>query len=77
VRVEATYGWPDNARLSSDPRPVLDTGRESSHRGSMMTIDRMLNRIIDRWLRWEYKRDARRREQWTRRLHRDQRLGIW
>ena len=55
----------------------MDTGRESSHRGSMMTIDRMLNRIIDRWLRWEYTRDARRREQWTRRLHRDQRLGIW
>src|SRR5271167_2817639 len=33
VRVEATDGQLDNARLSNDQRPVLDTGRESLHRG--------------------------------------------
>jgi hypothetical protein len=33
--------------------------------------------FIDRWLRWQDERDARRREYWKRNMHRDQRLGIW
>ena len=33
--------------------------------------------FIDRWLRWQDEREARRREHWKRNMHRDQRLGIW
>jgi hypothetical protein len=33
--------------------------------------------FIDRWLRWQDEREARRREHWQRNMHRDQRLGIW
>jgi hypothetical protein len=43
----------------------------------VIAIDRMLDRIIDRWLRWQDERDARRREHWKRNMHRDQWLGIW
>jgi hypothetical protein len=38
---------------------------------------RMLDRFIDRWLRWQDEREARRREHWKRNMHRDQWLGIW
>ena len=40
-------------------------------------IDRMFGRSIDRWLRWQDEREARRREHWKRNMHRDQWLGIW
>jgi hypothetical protein len=43
----------------------------------MIAIDRMVNRFIDRWLRWQDEREARRREHWKRNMHRDQWLGIW
>jgi hypothetical protein len=43
----------------------------------MIAIDRMVNRFIDRWLRWQDEREARRREHWQRNMHRDQWLGIW
>ena len=43
----------------------------------VIAIDRNLDRIIDRWLRWQDERQARRRERWKRNMHRDQRLGIW
>jgi Family of unknown function (DUF5313) len=43
----------------------------------LIAIDRNLDRIIDRWLRWQDGRQARRRERWKRNMHRDQRLGIW
>jgi hypothetical protein len=36
-----------------------------------------LDRFIDRWLRWQDEREARRSEHWKRNMHRDQRLGIW
>ena len=42
----------------------------------VIAIDRMLARIIDRWLRRQDERDARRREHWKRNMHRDQWLGI-
>jgi len=35
------------------------------------------DRFIDRWLRWQDEREARRREHWKRNMHRDQRFGIW
>src|ERR1700728_2735252 len=38
----------------------------------VIAIDRMLYRIIDRWLRWQDEREARRRENWKRNMHRDQ-----
>jgi hypothetical protein len=34
-------------------------------------------RILDRWLRWQDEREARRREHWKLNMHRDQWLGIW
>jgi len=40
-------------------------------------MDRMLDRFIDRFLRWEQRRNARRMQYWKRNMHRDQRLGIW
>jgi hypothetical protein len=40
-------------------------------------IGRMLDRFIDRRLRWQDERVARRREHWKRNMHRDQWLGIW
>ena len=43
----------------------------------MIAIDRMVNRFIDRWLRWHDEREASRREHWKRNMHRDQWLGIW
>jgi hypothetical protein len=43
----------------------------------VIAIERMLDRIIDRWLRWQDEREARRREHWKRNMHRDQWLGIW
>ena len=43
----------------------------------MIAIDRMVNRFIDRWLRWQDEREARLREHWKRNMHRDQWLGIW
>jgi hypothetical protein len=43
----------------------------------VIAIDRNLDRIIDRWLRWQDERQARRRERWKRNMHRDQWLGIW
>jgi hypothetical protein len=39
--------------------------------------DLVLDRIIDRWRRWQDAREARRREHWKRNMHRDQWLGIW
>ena len=43
----------------------------------VIAIDRMLDRFIDRWLRWQDEREVRRRERWKRNMHRDQWLGIW
>jgi hypothetical protein len=43
----------------------------------VIAIDRMPDRFIDRWLRWQDERAARRREHWKRNMHRDQWLGIW
>jgi hypothetical protein len=43
----------------------------------VIAIDRMFDRFIDRWLRWQDEREARRREHWKRNMHRDQWLGIW
>ena len=43
----------------------------------VIAIDRMPDRLIDRWLRWQDEREARRREHWKRNMHRDQWLGIW
>jgi hypothetical protein len=43
----------------------------------VIAIERMLDRFIDRWLRWQDEREARRREHWKRNMHRDQWLGIW
>ena len=43
----------------------------------VIAIDRMLDRFIDRWLRWQDQREVRRREQWEHRMHQDQRFGIW
>jgi hypothetical protein len=43
----------------------------------VIAVDRMLDRLIDRWLRWQDEREARRREHWKRNMHRDQRFGIW
>ena len=43
----------------------------------VIAIDRILNRIIDRRLRWQDQREVRRREHWKLHMHRDQRLGIW
>jgi hypothetical protein len=43
----------------------------------VIAIDRMLDRFIDRWLRWQDQREARRSEQWKRRMYRDPRSGIW
>jgi hypothetical protein len=43
----------------------------------VIAIDRNLDRLIDRWLRWQDEREARRRERWKRNMHRDQWLGIW
>jgi len=43
----------------------------------VIAIDRMLDRIIDEWLRSQDEREARRRENWKRNMHRDQWLGIW
>jgi hypothetical protein len=37
----------------------------------MIEIDRMLDRFIDRWLRWQDQREVRRREQWKRHMYRD------
>ncbi|MGB9304395.1 MAG: hypothetical protein WCB92_12165 [Mycobacterium sp.] len=42
-----------------------------------MKIDKMLDRFIDRYLRWEQRRHARRMGHWQHRMHRDQRFGIW
>jgi Family of unknown function (DUF5313) len=42
-----------------------------------VAADRMLDRFIDRWLRWQDEQEARRREHWKRNMHRDQRFGIW
>jgi hypothetical protein len=43
----------------------------------VIAIERMLDRFIDRWLRWQDEREASRREHWKRNMHRDQWLGIW
>jgi hypothetical protein len=43
----------------------------------VIAMERMLDRVIDRWLRWQDERQARRREHWKRNMHRDQWLGIW
>jgi hypothetical protein len=43
----------------------------------VIAIDRMLDRFIDRWLRWEQQRNARRRAQWKRHMYREPRSGIW
>jgi hypothetical protein len=47
-------------------------------------MDRMLDRFIDQWLRWEQQRvkweqqrAIRRRERWRSRMYRNQRFGIW
>jgi hypothetical protein len=48
--------------------------------GSRCTVDgmdRMLDRFIDRWLRWEHERDARRMRQWKRHMYRDPQSGTW
>jgi len=39
-------------------------------------MDRMLDRFIDRCLRWQHQREVRRSGQWKRHMYRDQR-GIW
>ena len=43
----------------------------------VIAIDGMLDRFVDRWLRWQDQREARRREQWKRHMYRDPRSGIW
>ena len=43
----------------------------------VIAIERKLDRFINRWLRWQDEREARRREHWKRNMHRDQWLGIW
>jgi hypothetical protein len=43
----------------------------------VIAIDSMLERFIDRWLRWEQQRNARRMSQWKRHMYRDPRSGIW
>ena len=42
-----------------------------------LSIARPEGRFIDRWLRWQDQREARRREQWEHHMHQDQRFGIW
>jgi hypothetical protein len=58
-------GMTHNALSIARPDPVVSA------------IGRMLDRLIDRWLRWQDERVARRREHWKRNMHRDQWLGIW
>jgi hypothetical protein len=43
----------------------------------VIAIDRIRDSFIDRWLRWQDEREARRTERWKRNMHRDQWLGIW
>ena len=38
---------------------------------------KVLDKVIDRVLTWEQRRDARRIEHWRRNMNRDQRFGIW
>jgi hypothetical protein len=40
-------------------------------------MDRLLDRFIDQWLRWEHQRKVRRGELRKSRIHRDQRFGVW
>jgi len=40
-------------------------------------MDTVLDRFIDRWVRWQDQREARRRDRWKQRMYRDQRFGIW
>jgi hypothetical protein len=58
-------GMAHNALSIARPDPVV------------IANGRMLDRLIDRWLRWQDEREARRREHWKRNMHRDQWLGIW
>jgi hypothetical protein len=48
-----------------------------ANRRTVEGMDKVLDRFLDRWLKWQDERDARRREQWRRRMNRDQRFGIW
>ena len=43
----------------------------------MITINRMLDGFIDRWLIWERRRDTRRRAQWKLHMVRDPQSGVW
>jgi hypothetical protein len=47
------------------------------NRRTVEGMDKVLDRFVDRWLKWQDEREARRREQWRRRMNRDQRFGIW
>lgn len=40
-------------------------------------IDRMIDRFVDRWLRWEQRRKAQRNARWKRHMYRDAQSGIW
>jgi hypothetical protein len=57
-----------------DEAPPERNDEDMTH---VIAMGRMLDRIIDRWLRWQDEREARRWERWKRNMHRDQRLGIW
>ena len=48
-----------------------------ANRRTVEGMDKVLDRFVDRWLRWQDQREARRTEQWRRRMNRDQRFGIW
>jgi hypothetical protein len=50
---------------------------DGNDEGMTTAIERMLDHFIDRWLRWEQRRDARRMGQWKHQMYRDQRFGIW
>ncbi len=66
-------------RLITDAYQTIK-GRSWTPVASRCTVDgmdRMLDRFIDQWLRWEHQRKVRRSERWKSRIHRDQRFSIW
>jgi hypothetical protein len=54
-----------------------DEGMRQTARSIARPDPGRLDRFIDRWLRWQYEREARRSQHWKRNMHRDQWLGIW